>query len=92
MSLDDPKKKNVSRRDFLSGVIAGTVGVFGGNAISEGMDSYEAIKKGQALEPSFVKNLAYVGFSQDEISKLEDSIKQTVAQRIKEKLGEECEA
>ena len=45
--------------------------------------------EGHALEPNFVKNLGYVGFSQDEIAELENSIKDTVAQRIREKLGKE---
>ena len=83
------REKKIDRRAFLQGATAGTVGMLGGQIIGEGMKSYEAVVNGQALEPNFVKNLGYVGFSQDEIAELENSIKDTVAQRIKEKREKE---
>ena len=91
MALEDktPREKKIDRRAFLQGLGAGGVGMLGGQIISEGMSSLEAAMEGHALEPNFVKNLGYVGFSQDEIAELENSIKDTVAQRIKEKRGKE---
>jgi len=91
MALEDrtPREKKIGRREFLQGAGAGAVGMLAGQIIGEGTRSLEAVMEGHALEPNFVKNLGYVGFSQDEIAELENSIKNTVAQRIKEKRGKE---